>query len=106
MTLLRVPHASLNKSRPYAGTCEYPRAPSAVTISRCGQSAGKADLARGRTPQRLYADHRWCGEDKVRPSRRREEVTRNRGPPESLVNQVTRSNRSERNTLSLNWRLA
>src|SRR2546425_11067046 len=46
------------------------------------------------------------GEDKVRPSRRREEVTRNRDPPESLVNQVTRSNRSERNTLSLNWRLA
>ena len=88
---LKVPYASLNKNRPYAGNSEYPRVPSAVKISRCGQSAGKADLKRGRNPQRLYADHRRCGEDKVRPSRRREEVTRNRGPPESLVNQVTQA---------------
>src|SRR5207247_7505957 len=52
------PYASLNKNRPYAGNSEYPRVPIAVTISRCGQSAGKADLGRGRNPQRLYADHR------------------------------------------------
>ena len=55
---LKVPYASLNKNRPYAGNSEYPRVPIAVTISRCGQSAGKADLGRGRNPQRLYADHR------------------------------------------------
>src|SRR5436190_17473090 len=56
--LLKVPYASLNKNRPYAGTSEHPRVPVAVTISRRGQSAGKADLGRGRNPQRLYADHR------------------------------------------------
>ena len=55
---LKVPYASLSKNRPYAGNSEYPRVPIAVTISRCGQSAGKADLGRGRNPQRLYADHR------------------------------------------------
>jgi hypothetical protein len=55
---LKVPFASLNKNRPFAGNSEDPRVPSAVTISRCGQSAGKADLGRGRNPQRLYADHR------------------------------------------------
>ena len=55
---LKVPYASLNKNRPYAGNPEHPRVPIAVTISRCGQSAGKADLERGRNPQRLYADHR------------------------------------------------
>src|SRR5205809_196709 len=78
----------------------------AVTIARCGQSAGKADLGRGRNPQRLHAERHASDDDTVRSSRRREEVARNRGPPESLVNQVTRSNSSERNTLSLNWRLA
>jgi hypothetical protein len=104
---LKVPYASLNKNRPYAGNPEHPRVPIAVTISRCGQSAGKADLkSRSEPSETLRRSPRASGEDKVRPSRRREEVTRNRDPPESLVNQVTRSNRSERNTLSLNWRLA
>src|SRR5207253_2115576 len=58
MTLLRFPYASLNKNRPYAGNSENPRVPIAVTISRCGQSAGKADLARDRNPQRLHAEPR------------------------------------------------
>ena len=54
----------------------------AVTIARCGQSAGKADLARDRNPQRLHAEPRESrDDDTVRPSRRREEVARNRGPP-------------------------
>ena len=44
---LKVPYASLNKNRPYAGNSEYPRVPIAVTISRCGQSAGKAGRKTG-----------------------------------------------------------
>src|SRR3972149_1455079 len=35
----------------------------AVTISRCGQSAGKADLARDRNPQRLHAGLRTIRSD-------------------------------------------
>src|SRR5438034_9375111 len=79
----------------------------AVTISRCGQSAGKADLGRGRNPQRLYADHRAPAvkikSDPHGDVRRPREIVTRLNP---LVNQVTRSNSSERNTLSLNWRLA
>src|SRR5437773_1522123 len=71
------------------------------TIRREGRSRKRSEPS-----ETLRRSPRASGEDKVRPSRRREEVTRNRGPPESLVNQVTRSNSSERNTLSLNWRLA
>ena len=46
----------------------------AVTIARCGQSAGKADLGRGRNPQRLHAERHASDDDTVRSSWRHEEA--------------------------------
>ena len=57
------------------------RTASAVTIASCGQSAGKADLERGRNPQRLHAKRHTSGDDTVRSSWRHEEVARKRNPP-------------------------
>src|SRR5207247_9522938 len=53
----------------------------AVTIARCGQSAGKADLGRGRHPQRPHAERHATADDTVRSSWRHEEAVRKRGPP-------------------------
>ena len=89
---LKVPFASLNKNRLYAGNSEHPRVP------RCGNNLEVRTIRReGRSRKRsepsetIRRSPRTSGEEIVRPSRRREEVTRNRGPPDSFVSQVTQA---------------
>src|SRR2546427_11922974 len=104
MTLLRYRNACLSKSRPYAGNSVDPRVPptggknlEVRTIrreGRCRKTSEPSETVRRSPPM-------FGGEDKVRPSRRREEVARNRGPPFPRIRERSRKQQSERNTLSL-----
>ena len=80
---LKVKFVCLNKNRLYAGNSEHPRVPpcgnnlEVRTIRREGRSRKRSEPS-----ETIRRSLQACSEDIVRPSRRREEVTRNRGPPD------------------------